>query len=144
LKKLPGEEYKTRIKSEIDSAHIAILLLSQDFANSDFISEYELPWIKERVDARELIVVPILVAPTLFSSEPHLKWVCERQMLPGKPTPLIDYTSNKAAFLKVRVEILDAIRNRIDQLRIDPLYPHETISVRCARKPSPSLSKFQA
>jgi len=117
LKRLPGEEYKKKIKSEIDSAHIAILLISQDFANSDFISEYELPWIKERVEGNELIVVPILVGPTLFSYAPHLKWICERQILPGEPTPLIDYTNDKPAFFKVRLEILEAIRNRIDQLR---------------------------
>jgi hypothetical protein len=43
LRQLPGEDYKKKIKSEIDSAHIAILLISQDFANSDFISDYELP-----------------------------------------------------------------------------------------------------
>lgn len=46
-----------------------------------------------------------------------MKWIRERQILPGEPTPLIDYTNNKPAFHKVRLEILEAIRNRIDQLR---------------------------
>ncbi len=117
LKQLPGEEYKKKIKTEIDSAHIAILLISQDFANSDFIYQYELPWIKERVDSKALVVIPILVGPTDFVSENHLKWVSERQMLPGKPTPLIKYINNPADFQEVRLEILLAIRNRIRQIR---------------------------
>jgi hypothetical protein len=117
LKQLPGEEYKKKIKTEIDNAHIAILLISQDFANSDFIYQYELPWIRERVESNALIVIPILVGPTDFGSETHLKWVNERQILPGKPTPLIRYINNPADFQEVRLEILLAVRNRIRQLR---------------------------
>ena len=117
LKQLPGEEYKKKIKSEIDSAHIAILLISQDFAISDFISDYELPWIKQRVEGNKMIVIPIMVGKTLISDEPHLKWISERQILPGKPTPLINYTKDKAEFDSVRVDILKAVRNRVEQLQ---------------------------
>ena len=47
LKQIPGAEYKKLIKSEIDQADIAILLISQDFLTSDFIKEHELPRIRE-------------------------------------------------------------------------------------------------
>jgi hypothetical protein len=76
-----------------------------------------LPWIRERVESNALIVIPILVGPTDFGSETHLKWVNERQILPGKPTPLIRYINNPADFQEVRLEILLAVRNRIRQLR---------------------------
>ena len=136
LKQSTSEEYKRKIKAEIDAAHIAVLLISQNYAHSDFISEYELPWIKERVNARELIIVPVLVEPTECGSEPHLKWIFEHQMLPGEPTPLINYTNDKAAFLRIKLEILEAIRNQIDQLRDYPIYQHDTISAKASQGPS--------
>ena len=109
LKQMPGAEYKKLIKSQIDRADIAILLISQDFLNSDFIKEYELPRIRERVDRGDLSLVPILVGPAL---DEDLDWLADRQMLPGKPTPLIDFTDNNAKWQAVRLDILKAIRNR--------------------------------
>ena len=107
LKQLPGTEYRKLIKSEIDRAHMAILLISQDFVTSDFIQKYELPWIRERVERGELSLIPILVGTT---DEDDLGWLADRQMMPGKPTPLIEYTESTPKWQAVRVEILKAIR----------------------------------
>lgn len=126
LRKLPGEEYRNRLDRQIATAHMAILLISQDFANSDFIHDFELPRIRKRADQAELLVIPILVGPVDLLAEQHLDWIRERQMLPGKPTPLITYTRSEADFQEVRVEILQAIRNRVRQLRrVDPDDSHE-------------------
>jgi WD40 repeat protein len=131
LKQMPGEEYKKRIKAEIDAANMVIVLISQDFANSDFIRENELPWIKQRVDSGDLILIPILVGRTDFDAEEHLKWIDDRQMLPGRVTPLIKYIGNMADFQDVRLEILQAIRNRVKTLREKPanLKPPESTEV---------------
>jgi hypothetical protein len=40
-----GEEWKTRIRSEIESSQMALLLYCKDFFKSDFIRETELPRI---------------------------------------------------------------------------------------------------
>lgn len=117
-----GAEYKEKIKDEIWRAHFAVLLISQDFINSDFIRDFELPWIKERVDKGELFVVPILVGHADLESEKEFKWLTERQMLPGKTPPLIDYTADPAKWQKVRIEILQAIRKRVLEQR-DPEPP---------------------
>ncbi len=109
LRKRPGDDFKKQIKSEIDRAQMAILLISQDFLNSDFIREFELPWIRERVDRGELSLIPILVGPAL---DRDLDWLADRQMLPGKPTPLIKYTESDSKWYDVRVDILDAIYER--------------------------------
>ncbi len=109
LKQMPGAEYKKLIQSQIDRADIAILLISQDFLTSDFIKEYELPRIRERVDRGDCSLVPIMVGPAL---DEDLDWLADRQMLPGKPVPLIDYTDNNARWQAVRLDILKAIRSR--------------------------------
>ena len=42
-----GEEYKKKIKEYIDNADIALLMISPYFAASEFITTFELPWIKD-------------------------------------------------------------------------------------------------
>ena len=113
LKKLPGVKYREEIRNEINRAQFALLLLSQDFLISDFICEYELPWIKEEVENNEMSIIPILVGPIDWEEEEELKWLSDRQILPGKPTPLIKYTNDMAKWKNVKVDILGAIRNRI-------------------------------
>jgi hypothetical protein len=41
----------------------------------------------------------------------ELRWLSERQMMPGQPTPLIDYTESLIKWQQVRVEILEAIQD---------------------------------
>lgn len=121
LRKLPGEDFKQRILAEIDRADMACLLVSQDFLMSDFIRTVELPRIRERLEANEIAVVPILVGPALWEGAEELKWIAERQMLPGKRTPLIEYADDGARWQQVRVEILGAMRNRIEVMRQRPV-----------------------
>ncbi len=113
LKQLPGAEYRKLIKSEIDRADLAILLISQDFVSSDFIQKFELPWIRQRVERGDLSLIPILVGPTL---DEDLDWLADRQMLPGKPAPLVEYTESTAKWQAVRLDILGAIRDRAREI----------------------------
>lgn len=113
LKKMPGIKYKDEIKAKIDNAHFAILLISQEFVNSDFIRQFELPWIKKRVEKKELSIIPILVKPVVWRQFNQIQWINERQILPGKPTPLINYTRDIADWETVRNEILDAVINMV-------------------------------
>lgn len=113
LAKLPGEDFRKRIETEIDGAHLAILLISQDFVNSRFVQECELTRIRHRMENGGLMMIPILVGPVC---DEDLDWLATRQMLPGKPTPLVDYTESDIRWRHVRVEILKAIKYRIHEL----------------------------
>jgi len=117
LKTLPGVEYREKIRKEIEKADFAVLLISQDFINSDFVRQFELPLIKARVERGELSIIPILVSYALWTGEADLHWLTERQMLPGKPTPLVDYISDLAKWKRVRIEILEAMKNSIREKR---------------------------
>ncbi len=113
LKDLPGEDYKRRIDEEISRSQMAILLISQEFLNSDFIREFEIPAIKARLDIGELKIVPILVGHTVWDLEVELRWIADRQMLPGTAAPLVDYIGDPARWQAVQAEILRAILNRL-------------------------------
>ena len=116
LRKLPGVEYKEIIHGKIENAHFAMLLISQNFLISDFVRQFEMPWIRERVERKELFIIPVLVGPVV-EEEDQMQWFRERQMLPGKPTPLIEYIKDQAAWESVRVEILSGTKRRIREVR---------------------------
>ena len=118
LNELPGEEFKKRIKHEIDRARFAMLLISQSFVGSEFIRDFELPLIRERVESRAMSIIPILVGPVDWEEdEEDLNWLSDRQMLPGKPQSLISYTGDPSKWEHIRVEILASIKKRVKVLR---------------------------
>ncbi|MEI7900914.1 MAG: toll/interleukin-1 receptor domain-containing protein, partial [bacterium] len=109
-----GDEFKRRIEEAIDNAHIALLIISQSFLASDFIEHVELPRIQARADQGRMLVIPVLVEPCAWEEDEFLN---ARQMLPGKPTPLIDYSDNERAMAHVRYEILDGLKKVVRRLR---------------------------
>ena len=111
-----SEKFLPRILEEIDKADIAILLVSQPFLNSDFIEKHELPRIKERADKKGLSVVPVLVKPCSWEEDDFLS---ARQMLPGKPTPLINYTGHEADWEQVRFDLLEGIKKLVKKIRTE-------------------------
>jgi hypothetical protein len=46
---------------------VAVILVSADFMASEFISEYELPQLLSRAEAGGTTILPVNVAPSLFS-----------------------------------------------------------------------------
>jgi hypothetical protein len=114
LKSEPGEPFKIKIQSEIMESDFALLLISSNFLNSEFIRSFEIPLIKEQVDKNLIGIIPILVGHTIWEVAPEFKWIAERQIIPGAPTPLIDYIDRPGSWERARSEILRAILNRMD------------------------------
>ena len=107
----PGDEFRTRIEEEIDNANVAILLVSHGFLSSEFIQTVELPRIKARTERRELIVIPILAEPCSWD---EIEFLSARHMIPGEPTPLVDYVESVREWAHARDEILKEIRKTIE------------------------------
>lgn len=108
-----GDEYKRLIESKIKRAHIALLMVSQHFLNSEFIETFELPHISARAERKELVVIPVLVEPCAWSDYPFL---ADRQMVPGS-SPLIHYIESEPKWADVRFEILDGLRRQVKRIR---------------------------
>ena len=105
-----GDDFRRKIEAEIARADIAVLLISQAFLNSHFIREVELPRIAKRATAGELVAIPLLLEPCFWDEHSFL---ADRQMIPGKPTPLIEYCADDIAWKNIRFEILRAIRAHV-------------------------------
>jgi hypothetical protein len=109
----PGDEFRSNIEAEIDRAQIALLIVSQNFLNSEFIEQQEMPRIANRARQGQMVIVPVLAEPCDWNDFPIL---ADRQMVPG-PMPLIDYTESEPAWVKVRAEILDGLKTQIKRIR---------------------------
>lgn len=109
-----GDEFRRRIETEIDRAEVALLLVSQAFLNSPFIETVELPRIRARTEQQGLLVVPILLEPCLWEG---IEFIASRQMLPGRPTPLVDFTVSQRDWAHARDEILRGLKQQIDRMR---------------------------
>ena len=109
-----GEEYKLNLHKNIQDADIALLLVSQDFATSDFILEYELPWIMEEHQQRTMKIIPLLIDVLGRNGRKNIPWIFELQTIPNDTKPIIEYTDNAVEWSKVRTQILDVIFDKIE------------------------------
>lgn len=94
---LPGEAWEDKIVGKLRSADIILLLVSNDFINSDFIWENELPIALERHKRGEAIVVPVILRPCQWMELP----IGRLQGLPAGAKPVTDWPNQDQAFLSI-------------------------------------------
>ncbi len=59
----PGDDWPREIREALDSAEIAVLLVSANFLSSGFIMQKEIPVLLERMQAGSLKILPLVVSP---------------------------------------------------------------------------------
>jgi hypothetical protein len=64
----PGSEWRDEIREAINSARVAILLVSADFLASDFIATHELPPLLSAAEQRGTAILPLILSPCRFSN----------------------------------------------------------------------------
>jgi hypothetical protein len=67
-----GENWRAKIREAIDSASVAILLVSADFLASEFVASNELPPLLERAAVNGTKILPLIVSPSRFTRIPEL------------------------------------------------------------------------
>lgn len=104
---VPGEEWDHRIKSELESADIILLLVSHDFINSDYCWGVEVERAIARHQAGTACVIPIILRDCLWQDAPFAKI----QGLPKDMLPVVDWPSRDAAFADVARGIKRAVED---------------------------------
>jgi formylglycine-generating enzyme required for sulfatase activity len=104
----PGSNWDDRIKQELDTAEIILLLVSPDFLASNYIYETEVERAIERHKAGTACVIPVLLRPTDIEGLELFK-------LTGYPKglkPVTQWQDRDEAFL----DVVKGIRQAVDKL----------------------------
>ncbi|MEX5709088.1 TIR domain-containing protein [Parafrankia sp. FMc6] len=87
-----GDVWRKEIAAALSRARAALLLVSADFLDSDFIRDHELPPLLKAAEDSGCRIIPILVAPSLFEQQPTLARF--QHANPGGTT-LVEMTSER-------------------------------------------------
>ena len=106
---LAGTVREDKIMTQLNAAHIILLLISPDFVASDYCYSKEMRRAIERHEAKEALVIPIILRPIAWNKLPfaHL------QVLPfgGKPVCSPLWANRDEAFYDVVQGILAVVEN---------------------------------
>jgi hypothetical protein len=68
----PGNDWQQEIRTALDRAQVAVLLISADFFASDFIDENELPPLLDAAQAKGVRVLSVILSACRFARDPSL------------------------------------------------------------------------
>lgn len=106
---IPGEEWDKKIKDELESAQIILLLVSVDFLSSNYCYDIEIKRAVEKHEKGEAILIPIM----LRKCDWHETSFSKIQGLPKNAKPVKNFEDEDEAFYS----IVEGIKSSIDQLR---------------------------
>jgi small GTP-binding protein len=115
-----GDEWYQAIQDAMNECDMALLLVSDDFIASRFIQEEELTRLLQRRQEEGLRVVPIIVRPCPWQSEPVLK---DLQALPKDGKPVITFSKGTGARDRVWTAIAQAIEARAKKMAEELAHP---------------------
>jgi hypothetical protein len=103
-----GDEWRQDIETAMNEGDMALLFVSKNFLASSFIQDKELPRLLQRRKEEGLRVIPIIIGPCLWQSEPVLS---DLQALP-KDAKSVNSFAEGYARDQVWVEIAQEIERR--------------------------------
>ena len=71
---MPGQEWLVEINNFVKQTKVAVLLVSDNFLNSDFIREQELPRFLEPARLKQLTILPVLISDCLWEETEIVKF----------------------------------------------------------------------
>ena len=63
-----GLQWKEEIRNALETARVAVLLISANFLASDFIAEHELPTLLAHAEKGGTTIIPLILSPCVFAS----------------------------------------------------------------------------
>jgi len=117
-----GNEYREKIETEVNSADIIVLLISQDFATSEFIRDYEVPFIRKRYsqkDFRPCAIIPLVIEPLKDRGAEHVQWIYDTlQVFPCEKERkcLLDFRARDNDWSEVKNKILEILDSKIKEV----------------------------
>ena len=131
----PGSNWREEIKSALNSAKVAVLLISADFIASDFIAESELPQLLAAAETEGVTILPLIINHSLFDEKEELAYF---QTVNSPDRPLEGLTKTEQEFILVTLSkrILTAINKPSrDRTKADEVIREKLSSLPLPRNP---------
>jgi hypothetical protein len=103
----PGSEWIGEIHKALGSARVAVFLVTQDFLNSPFIRDKELPALLEAANNRGCLIFWIAVSSTTFEDSPLAK--IQGAISPNAPLDLLSEPEQNKVFTEIYRKMKDAV-----------------------------------
>ena len=97
---IPGSHWREEIKKAVESAKVAVLLVSADFLASKFIAEDELPPLLKAADNEGATILSVILSPCRFA---HTASLSRFQAVNHPSIPLIKMARVEQEEMFVRV-----------------------------------------
>ncbi|CCH55038.1 Internalin-A [Fibrisoma limi BUZ 3] len=109
-----GEEWDDRIKEQLEMADIALLMISADFLNSNYIWEQELGILRRRLEAKDgVVVIPIFTRPCDTRDFDMMRFQGAQRDQQSK----LPWISSSPDRDQIYMDIVGEIRKTIDSIR---------------------------
>ena len=103
----PGDQWDHVINENLNTAEVILFLVSQNFLASQYCRDIEMQRAMERSEKHEAIVIPIILKPCVWTSEPFARL----QALPKNCRPLVEWPDT--GFARVAEELRAMMVNLI-------------------------------
>ena len=105
----PGAKWKEEVEKALDSARVAVLLISADFVASDFIKNHELPRLLEAAENDGAIIIPLILKHSLFT---RIQELAQFQAINDPSKPLVSLSESEQE--KILVDLAKAIQDTFE------------------------------
>lgn len=106
----PGELWDAVIKANLQDAHIALVLVSQAFLDSDYCQNVEI----EHCLARKTHLFPIILSACEWRRH---DWLSSRQFLPGGDQTVEEHYTEPGRRKRLFLDIREQLRERVELVR---------------------------
>lgn len=121
-----GDKWYPEIQAAIDSAAVAVLLISPDFLASPFCVKEEVPALIRRQEQGGMLLIPVLVRACPWKAH---RWLRERQMIPR---------DGKCIAIDFAGDLADGVLAQVAEQVMGHLEPAPAVACEQAPAPAPT------
>jgi formylglycine-generating enzyme required for sulfatase activity len=132
-----GAKWKVEIEKALASAKVALLLVSDDFLASEFVTNKELPPLLRAAEEEGLCILWVCLGPCFYEATPIHDY--QAVLPPGEPLEALSPVQQKAALKTIAGAIRAALRSEVAAAQVPPApVPPAPVQTRPVPAPLPA------
>jgi hypothetical protein len=109
-----GSRWRNEIRGALDSAKVAIFLVSGSFLASDFIADNELPPLLSAAETEGAVILPLIISPSRFDETAGISQF-QTVNSPDRPLSALTYTEQEEIFVELSKRLEEILSEDPDE-----------------------------